>query len=45
MKKGNSYEFYVSKTGKWMDMINEIKFGDHKKDKGANEVEVQGADQ
>lgn len=45
MKKGNSYEFYVSKTGKWMDMINEIKFGDHKKDKGANEVEVQGADE
>ena len=45
MKKGNSYEFYVSKTGKWMDMINEIKFGDHKKYKGANEVEVQGADQ
>lgn len=45
MKKGNSYEFYVSKTGKWMDMINEIKFGDHKKDKGANEVEVQEADQ
>lgn len=45
MKKGNSYEFYVSKTGKWVDMINEIKFGDHKKDKGANEVEVQGADQ
>lgn len=44
MKKGNSYEFYVSKTGKWMDMINEIKFGDHKKDKDV-EVEVQGADQ
>ncbi|MBL6464939.1 MAG: hypothetical protein JNG49_00840 [Peptostreptococcus stomatis] len=44
MKKGNSYEFYVSKTGKWMDMINEIKFGDHKKDKDV-EVEVQGADE
>lgn len=44
MKKGNSYEFYVSKTGKWMDMINEIKFGDHKKDKDV-EVEVQEADQ
>lgn len=28
MKKGNTYEFYVGKTGKWMDMINEIKFGD-----------------
>ncbi len=44
MKKGNSYEFYVSKTGKWMDMINEIKFGDHKKDKDV-EVEVQEADE
>lgn len=44
MKKGNSYEFYVGKTGKWMDMINEIKFGDHKKDKDV-EVEVQGADE
>ena len=44
MKKGNSYEFYVSKTGKWMDMVNEIKFGDHKKDKDV-EVEVQGADE
>lgn len=44
MKKGNSYEFYVSKTGKWMDMINEIKFGDHKKDKDV-EVEVQGTDE
>lgn len=44
MKKGNSYEFYVSKTGKWMDMINEIKFGDHKKDKDV-EIEVQEADQ
>lgn len=44
MKKGNSYDFYVSKTSKWMDMINEIKFGDHKKDKDV-EVEVQGADE
>lgn len=44
MKKGNSYEFYVRKTGKWMDMINEIKFGDHKKDKDV-EVEVQEADE
>ena len=44
MKKGNSYEFYVSKTGKWMDMINEIKFGDHKKDKAANEEQGQNSD-
>lgn len=44
MKKGNSYEFYVSKTGKWMDMINEIKFGDHKKDKATNEGQGQDSD-
>lgn len=44
MKKGNSYEFFVGKTGKWMDMINEIKLGDHKKNKDEIEGEVQPSD-
>ena len=30
MKKGNTYEFYVSKTGKWMDMINDVRSGENK---------------
>ena len=30
MKKGNTYEFYVSKTGKWMDMINDVRSGENR---------------
>ena len=30
MKKGNTYEFYVSKTGKWMGMINDVRSGENK---------------